>query len=462
MPVGVGHGKTLVTYLLPTVMEAQRPVLLVPAQLRDQTQRVAFPELRRHWQTTVEPTVIAYSELSLAKNAGLLDRLAPDLVIADEAHCLKRAEAARTRRFKTYMRGGATRFVALSGTVTKASLLDYAHLLRWALGEGSPLPAGWRELQAWAEAIDAEGEGPEGILAGWCKEGEHAREGYRRRLVESPGVVATTETGFEGSLVIEAVTPEVPAVIRDALKRLESTWCTPGGEEVEDPTALARHAKELAMGFYYVWNPPPPRPWLTARAEWHRYVRDALGRRFKGLDSPLQVAQAVDAGRLDGAAALGAWRAVKDTYKPTTVPVWLSSFVVDYARAWMAEGPGLVWVEHDAFAAKLTPYFGAGRNDVIDATGAIALSAHAHATGKNLQAWSRNLVLSSPSSGLRWEQLIGRTHRTGQCADEVTFDVLAHTKHLTDAFEHAKVEAAYIAASTGQRQKLEFARMVGL
>jgi hypothetical protein len=461
-PLGVGWGKTLISFLAPTLLEAQRPLLLVPAQLRDQTLCQAFPELRKHWAVTVEPRVVSYSELSLAKNAGLLEEYNPDLIIADEAHCLKRAEAARTRRFRAFMQRAKPRFIAMSGTVTKASILDYAHLLRWALGEGAPLPSGWRELQSWAGAIDAEGDGPEGILAGWCKEGEHCRGGYRRRLTETPGVVATEETGYEGSLVLQAALPEVPFEVKRALKDLEAAWCTPGGEEIEDAVAMARHMKELSQGCYYIWEPAPPKEWLSARAEWHRFVRDALNRRFKGIDSPLQVAQAVDSGRLEGVEVLNRWRAVKPAYEPTTVPVWQSRFLLDFITDWMQQGEGLVWVEHDAIGRELPNYFGAGRNDVATALGAVALSAHAHATGKNLQAWSRNLVICPPSSGLRWEQLIGRTHRTGQKADEVIFDVCTHTKCLTDSLDHAKLEAQYIAASTGQRQKLELARMVGL
>jgi hypothetical protein len=47
-PIRVGGGKTLISMLAPVVLGAERPLLLVPAKLRDKTLR-EFAELRRHW-----------------------------------------------------------------------------------------------------------------------------------------------------------------------------------------------------------------------------------------------------------------------------------------------------------------------------------------------------------------------------------------------------------------------------
>src|SRR5262245_65169047 len=38
-PIGVGEGKTLITLLAPYVLEAQRPLLLLPAALIEKTER---------------------------------------------------------------------------------------------------------------------------------------------------------------------------------------------------------------------------------------------------------------------------------------------------------------------------------------------------------------------------------------------------------------------------------------
>ena len=159
-PICVGGGKAIVSLLAPVLLEAQRPVLLVPASLRDQTLLKVVPEMRRHWILHPNLAVIGYEELSLAKNFDLLEILQPDLIVADEASFLKSLKAGRTRRVVRFMRAHpSTMFVALSGTMTKRSIKDYAHLSRWALkADFSPLPNNWREEQDWADALD---ENPE-------------------------------------------------------------------------------------------------------------------------------------------------------------------------------------------------------------------------------------------------------------------------------------------------------------
>jgi superfamily II DNA or RNA helicase len=77
--------------------------------------------------------------------------------------------------------------------------------------------------------------------------------------------------------------------------------------------------------------------------------------------------------------------------------------------------------------------------------------------GRNMQAWSTNLVVSPPTSGQTWEQMLGRTHRDGQEADEVSCHLLVSLREQADAFERACRDARYISDSTGQEQKLCYA-----
>jgi hypothetical protein len=63
-------------------------------------------------------------------------------------------------------------------------------------------------------------------------------------------------------------------------------------------------------------------------------------------------------------------------------------------------------------------------------------------------------VTTAPTSGTVWEQLLGRTHRPGQEADEVTFDVYRHTIELRAAMTKAVRDAHYQQDTTGNRQKL--------
>jgi len=139
-----------------------------------------------------------------------------------------------------------------------------------------------------------------------------------------------------------------------------------------------------------------------------------------------------------------------------------------HATCWLSDNdPGLVWCEHVAFARKLSelthvPYYGRkGVTDdgdyIEDRLGSAILSVEANSTGRNLQKWSRNLVVSPPPNGLQWEQLIGRTHRSGQEADEVTVHAfLACLEHVA-ALEQAQRDSRYQQDLTGQIQLLSVA-----
>ena len=83
-PQCCGAGKTLVTLLAPVVLKAQRPLLLVPASVRDQTLRKVLPQMRKHWRLHPMLRVESYTAISLEKNSNLLENYAPDLILADE------------------------------------------------------------------------------------------------------------------------------------------------------------------------------------------------------------------------------------------------------------------------------------------------------------------------------------------------------------------------------------------
>ncbi len=57
-------------------------------------------------------------------------------------------------------------------------------------------------------------------------------------------------------------------------------------------------------------------------------------------------------------------------------------------------------------------------------------------------------------NGQRWEQLIGRTHRPGQKADEVIFDVAQFCYEQVNAFWQACADASYVQATMGDPQKI--------
>ena len=286
-PIGVGHGKTLISLLAPHLLDSKRPLLLVPAQLRIATVSKYCRELSKHWQIPESfcdgSGVVSYSTLSTKNGKHTLEEKQPDLIICDEVHYLKSAKAARTKRFLRYMKANPkTRFVGMSGTVTKKSIREYWHLIKLALPDGCPLPLRWPEMSDWANALD-ENIRPEmrtspGALRFLCSDNETPRDGYRRRLTQTPGVIATSESELGTSLVILKKRPETPSKIRKALEQLRCEWMTPGGEDVSDTLDYYRKSRELSFGYYYRWvwdpsvSPSQKETWLHSRSEWRRLV----------------------------------------------------------------------------------------------------------------------------------------------------------------------------------------------
>ena len=99
---------------------------------------------------------------------------------------------------------------------------------------------------------------------------------------------------------------------------------------------------------------------------------------------------------------------------------------------------------------------GAVKLSVINEIGkeAVVASIRAHGTGKNLQQFARAHVANPPSDGATWEQLLGRLHRTGQEADEVTFSTYRHTEAFRAAVEKARDLSEYIEGTLGTTQRL--------
>lgn len=494
-PINVGGGKTLISLLVGQAIGSQRIVLLVKPSLRSKLVESDIPKLSRHWNIPLgRMRIVSYSQLSNAKTAEILDEIKPDLIVADEAHELRHRTAARTKRFLRYMKEHPEcSFAGMSGTMTRSSLHDYQHLSELALRKHSPLPLHYGTLAEWAEALDV-GDDPlaPGALLKLCSDDElkelgrarnpieiqHVVRGaFRRRLIETPGVVATEETEVDASLTIEAVRPEVPPEIVAKLKEVRQRWEI-DGEELVDALTVARVLRQVAAGFRYKWKWPNDEPdveWLSARRDWFREVREILKLSKKGLDSPLLIASACERGDFDSA-NYEAWRKVKDRKPPPTEAIWSSDFLVKKALEWAADKnskPGIIWYSWRAVGEKLAevsglPFFGPGSEASaklvqIDAKKSplIICSIAAHGTGKDLQGYANHLVTTPPSGGVEWEQLLGRSHRPGQLADEVSYNVCVHTVETEGAFRNAVRDAGYIEQTTGQKQKLNFADRLG-
>lgn len=478
----VGSGKTLETLLAPTVLEDHRSVLLLPAALIAKTERERSEVYSPHWKVSRGLRPMSYEQLGRTQavdektGKSILDTWRPTLIIADECHKLKNAKAAVTRRVARYMADYPdTVFAALSGTIVKHSLSDYGHMLAWCLKNGAPVPLDRAELLAWGEVLDAGDDWSmfadakkramlEPLRAG---KSISVREAFQQRLSQTPGVVMSEgDRGCTASLLIRGIEFDVSPKTEQNFEKLRQDWETPDGWMMSDGMECWKTARELACGLHYLWDPRPPEEWLEARRAWAKFARDTL-LYSRTYDSEMQLAAAVDRGVVKDGGVLDAWRKMKPTFVPNVVYEWHDDAALDVCMIWAKhEGPGIIWTAHEFFARELAKqsgfmYYGAGGmtddGGTIEQEGGkktVIASMPANGTGRNLQAFSRSLVTAAPSGGDQWEQLLGRTHREGQKADEIVYDVLLGCRESVKSIQDAMTGARMIQETTGLDQLL--------
>jgi hypothetical protein len=473
-PIAVGAGKTLITLLAPVICDAKRPVLLVPAQLRNQTIAHVLPEMQKHWRLHPDLLIVGYEELGTMKNATLLEDRAPDMIVADEVHFLKNLKSGRTKRVSRYMnRAPDTLFVAVSGTVVNHSIMDYWHLLQWALKpDNAPIPGDWHDAGLWAAALDHKVRPDQrrdlGVLSIFCNgfsDRRSARIGYKNRLTETPGVLATAEVELDVRLVVRKHPYVGSKKITDAICKTRKLWEKPNGDVLMQASELWLVERTLSAGFFYSWETPPPKSWLSARKEWGAYVRHRLGHNRKNLDTPAQVQAEAEQ---DNCREWIAWKEIAPTFEPVKVAEWIDDSVMEVCTEWLEKNGGIVWSEHVEFGERLSersgfPYFGAGDDGILDFNGGSCIaSIESHGVGKNLQQYDRALVVSPHPGALTWEQMLGRMHRQGQKSTEVIVDVLLHTEPLRRAMTEALADSEYHRESLGQSRRLLYCERKGI
>jgi hypothetical protein len=509
-PIRVGAGKTLISFLAPTICGAERPVLLVPAKLRGKT-IAEYVEAARTWRVHPRLIVDSYNMQSRPDHAERLLAYWPDFLELDEAHALKSPQPAVTQRITKYVEAKRPRVVVLSGTLIRGDIKDAAHLSAWALGAGSPFPRTWRAQETWGAVLDQKREPAEctgreaGVLSRWADGSTivaDLRRGFRDRVASTPGVIATHDAGPDIPLTLERWTPSSTPELDAAVAELATTWQLPDGRDLEDPLRQTDALNTLALGFWYRWRVEPPARWLHTRRLWAWFVRQTITR--TELDSVETVARACRAGTLDvptigellterderqdadgvwwvksdkpvrwdvdpTARISDAWAAVAPTFEPESETVWLTDTIAQQAAQWAKQTGGIVWTQFAPFGRALdalgVPYYGAGglREGVMieRASGPICASIAANSEGRNLQKqWSRNLVTAvraGKRSAAGLEQLIARTHRDGSTAESVHVSFMLVHEHQNVALAKVLNGARFLEQTTGQPQKLTIA-----
>jgi len=462
----VGLGKTLILYLCYVLLEARRPVLVVPANLRDKTMS-DFRSFIGVWRTpNPMPRILSREELALESNAGLLEAINPDVLGVDEADDLANRKSSACKRIDRLVMADDDLVVCmLTGTPSRKSILGYWHHLCWTLREGAPVPLRESEAITWAGALD-EQRGPPAAQPGpMGRTQSEAREWYRKRLLETPGVlIVDGDSAGDVPLSVRVrYAHEDPTIdAHFATFLLENK--NPAGIEVTD--ALTRWSMDafLGSGYWQYYDPLPPQEWRDARRGFAALCRDAIEaseRTAHPIDTELQVRR-----RFKAHPVVIAWERFAG-YTPPTRVEWFSASALETAIAWIDEArtPAIIWCGGVAFAEALAtatrlPYFGPKGRDqngnglhAARATNHIIVSWNANKKGFNLQAWERQSLFQPPTSAKWLEQMWGRVHRSGRFTP-VHADVFATSGGTVDAFRSAFSEAGFARSTVSLTQKI--------
>lgn len=406
------------------------------------------------------------------------------------------------------------RGAVLSGTFNRTSLQDAYKLLRWVLGEQAPVPMLKVDLDSWDGIMRAGAELPTRAqclsvrpLVRWAhdlrpdefnscldEEGdpseatETVRTAYRIRLSTAPGVVLTPgDEVIATSLKIEEFPCEQPGpVLREHLRRLEEEWATPEGDLLAWAIEKHEHLRQLSCGFYlhHYWDESKPcveeakRCW-DARRDYVSQVRHFLGsaaaRRLK-LYLPRALGKRLSAGPIPGWEPLhDAWRRWKELDVPglperSTRVVRVDDYKVRAVAAWAkrhARGGGVVWAWHEAFADWLEEGLRGAKFDVArrragdewlqgDGTDGrvVVASIAAFGQGHNLQHYRAQVLAEWCRTAWRMEQLLGRLHRPGQAAAELTAHLIPVLPFDRESIAATLYDALYDVQTFGGRRKL--------
>jgi hypothetical protein len=487
--IPVGEGKTIISKLLPLTRDYKRPMLLVPGNLVEKTER-EFAALSQHWRSHPGYRIVSFELLGSPK-AGpeLLETYMPDCLVIDEAHGFKNPRAGRTKRLMAYIevygpsgRGVLKAVFTKSGTYHEDSLTDFHHLQKWSLPPRLRiLPDSPVELKDWCSALDTDpterlAPGALTVFSGGETDLKSVRQGFAARKAATPGVIVVESEGPGCSITLEAdVFNGYGPAVDAAFERLGTHGERTDGCPVKEAIVAYMHQWTYALGYESYWDPEPPPEWREALRGWSTCCRVVMAREIDKVDTPAMVANAIDRGdpRLplrvtlaDGTKVapqvlLAAWRLAEPTFKVNVKERRIDDAMTIHAAEWLATASKrkLLWTRHVPFARRLSevsgvPYFGAGGLDAKGRSietyhgGPAILSIEANKLGRNLQdRYDQNYIVDPMGTCKDWDQVIGRTHRRWQKADVVSVRVLVGCLSHFTALARARQRATNVGDS---------------
>lgn len=466
LPVGVG--KTWICELLPAVMQSKVAVLILDATLRDKTFDDRIDLMGTIRLGNPPPSIVSTHDLADQRKDKLLEELAPDLLIIDEADVLSNPDSGAALKITEYVEAHPhVRVVCMSGTPSRSSIMGYWHQLRWCLRDRAPVPRLESEAKVWASAIDhLRGSRTQrtrpGVMGPTIPE---ARAWFAKRLRETPGVVIMDgDSAAHVPISITVLPVKEDSVLDKHFGTFRLKMMNPAGIPVSDPLSQFRMESQLGSGVFQYWDPLPPKPWVMARRRVARLVRARTGTKIRGrlLATEAQIL-AAEKDHHD----VKAWAKIKDTFIPNVEVEWLSTSVVDFVCEWerKLDSPAIIWCGFTPFAEALEKasglsYYGPkGMNQAgqvlykADRTRSLIASWHANKRGFNMQPWCNQGAVQPPQSAKWLEQMFGRSHRMG-AKKAVHIYILATSGGTYDGFYTAMAEAKFAKDTISLTQKI--------
>lgn len=317
LPIGVGWGKTLISLMICNIAynrdddPVSKIILLVPPNVVKQLVKEDLPFWRRNAKIQFPHHVLAgqsqkqrmimakrglkgvyimaYSQLSGSDTEELLDSIGAGLFVCDEAQNLLDTKSARSNRIYKHWAQNAPEVVAMSGTITGKSLMEYFRLSKFCLGKSNFLPNTHPLAAEWATFLDAEATkdgldmqvsakrmGPIAPLLTWAN--NHLgmdlettpsgfRKAYQARMVSSPGCYSSGDSKIDCDLTIEQIQLdpiefddyEGRDKVVELARQVEVDGLTPNGDEIDHAFHAYKWLAEICgAGFYneLIWPEP--------------------------------------------------------------------------------------------------------------------------------------------------------------------------------------------------------------